>query len=223
MDDATARALLEQERERLLAVRRDLEGGTDEEGDRTSAPLHAADVASDVLEREVDQSIRHRVDEELHEVDDALRRLDAGTYGTCDTCGAALGAERLEAVPAARFCAEHEAMWEGDRLDLTVPAGRYEDGDAHTTDRAAAREAGRNLDLVGDQDEVAEPVEVAPEERALHLADPARPDPGARSAPAVVAREERRSAWDEDERRADRAGAEDVTDTGDPAGDEEER
>lgn len=211
MDDATTRARLVGEQERLTALRRDLDaaaGGGD--GRDGAAPLHAADVASDVLEREVDRSVRHQVDEDLRDVEEALRRLEDGTYGTCETCGEALPAERLAAVPATRFCTRHEGLWEGDRLDLTLPAGRYEDGDAHTTDRAAAREAGRHLELVGDDADLDEPVELGPEERALHLADPARPDPGALSAVEVAVIEERRAAWDHDERRQDdRLGADD--------------
>ncbi len=40
----------------------------------------------------------------LAAVDDALARLDAGGYGTCERCGAAIGAERLAALPATRRC-----------------------------------------------------------------------------------------------------------------------
>ena len=40
----------------------------------------------------------------LHDVDDALAKLAAGTYGTCESCGAPIGESRLEAMPSARFC-----------------------------------------------------------------------------------------------------------------------
>src|SRR5690606_4225095 len=129
MEPTTARTLLERERERLMELRAGL-GAGDETGERGgAAPLHAADVASEVFEQEKQRSIRHRVDDDLRDVDEALRRLDAGSYGRCETCGAALGDERLTAVPATRFCLDHEGMWEGDRLALGVPAGRYTDGD----------------------------------------------------------------------------------------------
>ena len=217
MDDTTARTRLERERERLLAVRGDLAAGrTADMTGPPSAPLLAADVASDVVEREVEDSILHQVDLELRDVEAALRRLADGSYGTCATCGVTLPPERLEAVPAARYCTEHESMWEGDRLALAVPAGRYEDGDAHTTDRMTAREAGQHLELVGDQDELTEPVEVAPEERALHLTDLAEPNPPALSAEQVTALTGRGAGGDgdEDERRVDRIdrGAPDDTD-----------
>jgi DnaK suppressor protein len=38
------------------------------------------------------------------DLDDALRRLDAGTYGVCESCGAAIPAERLAVRPSARTC-----------------------------------------------------------------------------------------------------------------------
>lgn len=47
----------------------------------------------------VDQARLH-----LEEIDAALGRLDAGTYGTCERCGRAIGEARLEARPVARTC-----------------------------------------------------------------------------------------------------------------------
>jgi DnaK suppressor protein len=46
------------------------------------------------------QQVRHH----LAEVDAALARVDAGTYGVCERCGRAIGEPRLEALPAARTC-----------------------------------------------------------------------------------------------------------------------
>lgn len=41
---------------------------------------------------------------ELVETDEALHRMDLGTYGRCETCGGAIGRQRLLALPTARFC-----------------------------------------------------------------------------------------------------------------------
>ncbi len=49
------------------------------------------------------------VEAELADVARALERLDDGTYGTCEVCGAALADEQLAAAPAARRCAAHAA------------------------------------------------------------------------------------------------------------------
>lgn len=45
--------------------------------------------------------------DQLVEVEAAIARLDAGTYGTCETCGNPIARPRLEAMPASRFCIEH--------------------------------------------------------------------------------------------------------------------
>ncbi|MFI7598854.1 TraR/DksA family transcriptional regulator [Actinoplanes sp. NPDC049681] len=42
--------------------------------------------------------------ERIADVDDALRRVDAATYGVCERCGQPIGDERLAARPFARFC-----------------------------------------------------------------------------------------------------------------------
>jgi DnaK suppressor protein len=41
---------------------------------------------------------------ELRDIEDALLRIDAGTWGRCMQCGGAIGRDRLRAVPDARFC-----------------------------------------------------------------------------------------------------------------------
>lgn len=41
----------------------------------------------------------------LEEVDAALRRMEEGTYGTCEECGAAIPARRLGILPQTPFCA----------------------------------------------------------------------------------------------------------------------
>jgi RNA polymerase-binding transcription factor DksA len=50
------------------------------------------------------------VEAELDDVARALDRLDEGTYGTCEVCGATLADEVLADAPAARFCAEHQPV-----------------------------------------------------------------------------------------------------------------
>jgi RNA polymerase-binding transcription factor DksA len=45
--------------------------------------------------------------ESLVEVDEAIARLEAGSYGNCEACGVAIEPARLEAMPATRFCIHH--------------------------------------------------------------------------------------------------------------------
>ena len=131
MDTDLARQRLADERARLDGVRStfDVEGLADESesdslGELSSYDQHQADVGTETFEREKDLSILEQVEAELADVEHALRRLDDGTYGTCEVCGTAIPDERLEAMPAARLCLEHQAEAErevrfsGERADV---------------------------------------------------------------------------------------------------------
>jgi RNA polymerase-binding transcription factor DksA len=129
MDTATARTRLHEERRRLEETRtaaRDLVSGESEDAVQELATYdqHLADQGTETFERERDISVLQRVEEQLVEVDAALARLDAGTYGLCEICGKPIGDERLEAMPAARYCLEDQARAEREgRLDTGTPRG----------------------------------------------------------------------------------------------------
>ena len=55
-----------------------------------------------------DLALLERVELELEDVDRALRRLDEGSYATCEACGQPIGEDRLAASPLTRRCAEHD-------------------------------------------------------------------------------------------------------------------
>lgn len=61
-------------------------------------------TAGDALDVASGDALIARASEALTEVEAALARIDAGTYGACESCGAAIPFERLEAVPRARQC-----------------------------------------------------------------------------------------------------------------------
>jgi RNA polymerase-binding transcription factor DksA len=119
MEPGEALSHLSDERARLERLRAGFENEhlhdesiADSSGELSHLDQHAADVGSDTFEREKDFSILEQVEAELADVERALRRLDDGTYGTCDACGAAIADERLAAQPAARFCVGHQEMAE---------------------------------------------------------------------------------------------------------------
>lgn len=60
--------------------------------------------ADSVLERELAEAGSARAREVIADVEHALQRLDAGTYGRCESCQPPIPVERLEAIPSARFC-----------------------------------------------------------------------------------------------------------------------
>ena len=114
MEDDRARKLLIDERTRLGALRERIEnpggeGQQDGLSELSNLDQHPADVGSETFERTKELAIQEDLTARLEEVTRALDNLDRGTYGTCDVCGQAIPDERLKAVPAARFCLEHQA------------------------------------------------------------------------------------------------------------------
>lgn len=70
----------------------------------SSADNHMADTASETYEREFDEGLEEDAARQLREVEDALARIDDGSFGTCAVCGKPIGEERLEAVPWTTLC-----------------------------------------------------------------------------------------------------------------------
>ena len=110
------RAALERERERLLravhAVHHD-ESLLEETGDLAiGSGDHLADSASETYMRELDEGLEENAEHILEEVEAALARIDAGTYGLCSNCGGPIGEERLLAVPYATLCIEDKRALE---------------------------------------------------------------------------------------------------------------
>ena len=117
MNKATARKRLEQERTRLQGIRDDLQreqedATSDTAGELSSFDQHPGDSGTETFEMEKNVSLLEQVDDELLEVEAAVQRLERGTYGTCQACGRPIGEERLEAMPATRFCVEDQAKAE---------------------------------------------------------------------------------------------------------------
>ena len=100
---ADLRAYLEQERERLIKeLANSGELSTDEE--RAGLGNHMADDATTVFEQARSVGMHRAQERMLAEVEDALARIDDGTYGVCRRCGAGIDAARLRALPTASLC-----------------------------------------------------------------------------------------------------------------------
>lgn len=117
MDNDKATKLLTGERTRLEELRNRIDNVGDEaQGDSTSelssVDQHLADVGSETFERTKDLSVQEEIDGRLTDIELAFAKLEDGTYGTCETCGQPIPEERLEALPAARYCLEHQAQQE---------------------------------------------------------------------------------------------------------------
>ena len=104
MSDAM-RATLEEHRDRLRREITDM--GFDPDSDGFAAgdlDRGFADSAHSTAERARLLTLARDLRENLKDVEHALSRIGAGTYGTCERCGNPIAAERLEAIPWARLC-----------------------------------------------------------------------------------------------------------------------
>ena len=73
-------------------------------GDLSAYTVHMADMAADTYERELSLNIASSEQEVLYQIDDALKRLDDGSFGVCQQCNQPISMSRLKAVPYASLC-----------------------------------------------------------------------------------------------------------------------
>lgn len=98
---ADLRSALEQERQNLTARLAELD-----EGDPAAMEFdhNFADTSQVTAERSEMEALMGSLQESLDDVVDALTKLEAGTYGVCESCGEPIAPARLEAMPGARMC-----------------------------------------------------------------------------------------------------------------------
>ena len=113
------KAILRKYRELLIKERERVDGGLshiaettlnksqrDSSGDLSGYSYHMADMASDDYER--DFSLGRATDEQkmLYMIDEAMKRMKDGTYGSCLQCGKPISSRRLSALPYSELCIE---------------------------------------------------------------------------------------------------------------------
>ncbi len=84
----------------------------DASGDLSSMPIHMADIGTDNYEQEFALGLKDSERKLLKEIDDALGRIEKGSYGICEGTGKPISKSRLEAKPWARYCVEYAQMIE---------------------------------------------------------------------------------------------------------------
>ncbi len=87
----------------------------DASGDLSSMPIHMADLGTDNYEQEFALGLMDSERKLLKETDDALQRIEDGTYGICEATNKPISKARLEAQPWARYCVEYMRMVEQGR------------------------------------------------------------------------------------------------------------
>jgi len=92
------------------ALRRDNAGGT---GNLSNVPLHMADVGTDNYDQEFTLGLIENEQGTLELINEALSRMEKGTYGQCVECDEPISKPRLQAIPYARHCIRCARKLEG--------------------------------------------------------------------------------------------------------------
>jgi RNA polymerase-binding transcription factor DksA len=115
LDTSEFRSRLEEERNRLANAVDFLHSEStstleDELGEIGSGGTdnHLGDTAGATYDRGLDQGLEEGAQQTVDEIDAALRRIDDGTFGTCEICGGPIGSDRLRALPWARLCIDDQ-------------------------------------------------------------------------------------------------------------------
>jgi DnaK suppressor protein len=95
--------LLDMKAQVLRGIREDLK--EDREGQKDDG-RDAYDVASEERDREINYLLSDRDRSKLGSIDQALERLEEGTYGICESCEGEITAERLKVMPFTRLCVQ---------------------------------------------------------------------------------------------------------------------
>jgi RNA polymerase-binding transcription factor DksA len=114
MNTDEARTLLVTERARIeelchAANRLTADAQEATERELSSAEQHPAELASETIGLELDHSVLMHAELELAELEEAVKRVEAGLYGQCEACGQPISEARLEAIPTTRYCIEDQA------------------------------------------------------------------------------------------------------------------
>ena len=116
MDTDRFRDVLTEERRRVTAAIDHLHklnsGSLEDETEEETYDNHLADSATATLNREIDYTLEENSGHVLSAIDEALSRIENGTFGMCVRCGNPIAEERLEAIPYATRCIDCQRLAE---------------------------------------------------------------------------------------------------------------
>ena len=110
--------LLEMRGQLLRNVQSDLHEGREQTKDEG---MDTYDIASDARDREISLILNDRDRDKALAIDDALARIDEGSYGVCDSCESDIAEARLEALPFTRLCVSCQADREKEAKSMKRP------------------------------------------------------------------------------------------------------
>lgn len=107
--------LVHQRDEILSMYKQDLRAGQESADDGTE---DIVDRANNAYNRELMFSLSDAERNTLLQIENAIRRMDEGSYGRCANCGQNISVARLEALPWARFCVDCQELAEKGLLEV---------------------------------------------------------------------------------------------------------
>jgi DnaK suppressor protein len=126
--DEIRRALIEQKKEFQRRVEKFRDQANEDSpgarGELSSVPLHPADLASETFEQDKELGMTERDSAIAAEIDEALNRIEEGTFGLCERCEKQISKERLQTLPRAAFCIDcqcEEERLSGGRTPRAQP------------------------------------------------------------------------------------------------------
>src|ERR1700756_4817943 len=96
----------------MMGVSRDTLRARAEGSEASAFGMHQADAGSDAYDRDFALSLLSQEQDALYEIEEALKRIDGGTYGACEMSGKPTPHARLEAIPFARYTVECQTLIE---------------------------------------------------------------------------------------------------------------
>ncbi len=116
MDTERFRKMLLDERDRVTLTVENLHeansGSLEDETEEETYDNHLADSATATLNREIDYTLEENSEHVLSGINEALDRIESGTFGSCVRCGKQIAEERLEALPYATRCIDCQRLAE---------------------------------------------------------------------------------------------------------------
>ena len=112
--EALRSRLLDQRREMYDLYNQDIRAGQESADDGTE---DIVDRANNHYNRELMFSLSDSERQRLLQIEDALRRMDEGSYGRCANCAGPINPRRLEAVPWTRFCIDCQELVERGMIE----------------------------------------------------------------------------------------------------------
>ena len=104
----------------MAGVAKDTLRSRPEGGEASAFGMHQADAGSDAYDRDFALSLLSQEQDALYEIEEALKRIELGTYGMCEMTSKPIAHARLEAIPFARYTVECQSQLEKQNKHFNI-------------------------------------------------------------------------------------------------------